>query len=97
MNKNNKVNLNLKDKREMLSYQPPLLFSIPRPYEDDFERNCYWYKKMLGLEKEIKVIKDKIKAITVEHAIKTALTRQMIEKTVELNKKFINRPSIQHR
>ncbi len=97
MNNNNKVNLNLKDKREIVNCQPPSVFSIPRPYEDDFERNCYWYKKMLGLEKEAKVIKDKIKAITVEHAIKTAITRQMIEKTVELNKKFRNRPKSQHK
>ncbi len=97
MNNNNKVNLTLKDKLQILNCQPPLVFSIPKLYEDDSERNCYWYKKMLELEKEAKVIKDKIKAITVEHAIKTAITKQMIEKTIELNMKFRNRPKAQHK
>lgn len=46
---------------------------------------------MLGLEKETKVIKDKIKTIAVKHGLKKAITKQIIDKTLELNMKFINR------
>ncbi len=94
MYNNEKTDFDSKDKREIFTVHPPLVFLIPRPYEGDDERKCNWYKKILGLEKETKVIRNKIKTIAVRHALKKAVTRQIIEKTLELNRRFINRKAV---
>lgn len=90
---NNERNDKLTDKaKEMnINYHAPWVFAIPRPYEDDYKRNNAWYAKMLKLEKKTGQIKEKVKVIAVRNAISCEITRQMIENTITLNNKFVNR------
>lgn len=85
------VKLTDKDKEINMNYQAPLVFAIPRPYEDDYERNNNWYLQMLKLEKKTVQIKKKIKAIATRYAAQSEITKQIIVHTQELNNRFIKR------
>ncbi len=80
-----------KDKEININYKAPLVFAIPRPYEDDYERNHHWYLQMLKLEKRTLQIKKKIKAIATKYAVQSQITRQIIVRTQELNNRFLKR------
>lgn len=81
-----------KDKEININYHAPLVFAIPRPYEDNYERNNGWYLQMLKLEKKTVQIKKKIQSIAVRYTVQSEITKQIIEQTKELNNRFIKRP-----
>ncbi len=91
MKNDRNVKLTDKDNTININCQPPLIFSIPSPYEDNNERNAPWFSRLLRLEKKTGQIKETIKAIAKKHAIQYEITRQMIEKTIELNNRFVSR------
>ncbi len=92
MNNEKNVKLTGMDKEVNINYRPPLVFAIPRPYDDDhYERNNGWYLQMLKLEKKTLKIKKKIKAIVTRNAIQSQITKHVIAQTQELNNRFIKR------
>src|SRR5919112_786199 len=87
MKKNANHVLAAKDKGEIISCRPPLVFSIPRPYEDDYDRNNNWYPQILKLEKKSQQLKEKLREIADRQALNHYITTQLIQKSVELNKR----------
>ena len=71
----------------------PFVFSIPRMYEDDYERNDGWYLRLQKIEKKAKELKDEMLSITQRHLHRYTTTRRMIEASLERCNKLIYKPS----
>ena len=69
-------------------WQPPLLFSIPRPYEDDFERNKEHYIIMQLLQKEIQKARDWLQ----QYSLQKSITKERVQNSMAIiNDRFCNK------
>jgi hypothetical protein len=88
MANNQQLPLILKEKSNTVKCMAPLVFAIPRPYEDDYERDNSWFTKILKLEKKSQQLKEKLKELAYRNNLQYKRTRQLIAQAVELNKKL---------
>jgi hypothetical protein len=89
MNKN-KIIKNNNLESIMARPEPPGLFSIPRPYEDDYERNDAWYKKMQRLEIKIRQLKQRFNQLSERQNIRKQETKEIIQVSKKLVNNFLN-------
>ena len=84
-----KVLKNKKRDSEKIRLQPPNIFSIPRPYEDDYERNVAWYKKMKRIELKLRELKRNFSEISLRQRIRNEKTKEIIHVSKELINNFL--------
>jgi hypothetical protein len=86
------MNKNIKHKKVdsvIIQSKSPNIFSIPRPFEDDYERNDAWYKKMQRLEVEILKLKQNFNKLSVRQNIRKQETNEIIMTAKKLVDKFL--------
>jgi hypothetical protein len=71
----------------------PYVFSIPRMYDDDYERNDTWYIQLQKIEKRARELKDEMLSITKRHLYLYSKTKRIVEASLERCNKIIYRKS----
>jgi hypothetical protein len=56
-----RIQLTEENKTKAYSVRQPLLFVIPRPFEDDYGRNSFWSAQVLKLERKSQKLKEELK------------------------------------
>lgn len=76
---------------ERFKYRSPLIFSIPRMYEDDYERNDQWYFDLQKIEKQAKELRNELAEITRMHLHLYQQTKKIIAASLERRSNQIQR------
>ena len=87
---NNKSSGNKKVEPAIASAKSPNIFSIPRPYEDDYERNVAWYKKMQRLETKFRELKQSLSELSERQSIRKEKTKEIVEASRQLVNNFFD-------
>jgi hypothetical protein len=91
MDNNKQLRLILKEKTSSVKCAAPLVFAIPRPFEDDYERNNAWFTKILKLEKKSQQLKEKLKELASKNSTQLLRTRDLVAQVLEMNKRIVER------
>jgi hypothetical protein len=91
MDNKKQLQLTLKEKSGTVKCGAPLIFAIPRPFEDDYERNNGWFSKILKLEKKSKQLKEKIRELASKNNVQYIRTKHLVAQVLEMNKRIIER------
>ena len=67
----------------------PYVFSIPRMYDDDYERNDAWYLQLQRIEIKAKELKEEMSSITNRHIYLYNRSKRLVEASLERCNKFI--------
>jgi hypothetical protein len=91
MDNNKQLPLILKAKRGKVKCDAPLVFAIPHPYVDDYERDNEWFTKILKLEKKSQQLKQKLKEFACKNNLQYKQTQHLITRILEMNKRLVER------